>query len=119
MFCVYGRSRPLAKKKVYKFMEDVFSDISIELRGIESRAQSCKQDVIDNYIEHEFNTMKPKKCTHEFAAPEFCKEAYDLMKVDKFNFGDLILMKKIEKTKGVTRSKKTNKIMLEWVKLNG
>jgi hypothetical protein len=119
MFCVYGKSRPLAKKKIQKLMADCFSDIFVELKKNERLNQSDKQLIVDRYVEFEFKSMKPKKCTHEFSAPEFSKEAYELMKKDHCNFSDLTLMKKVKKTKGITVSKKTNKIMLEWVKLNG
>lgn len=114
MFCVFGKSRPLAKKKIHKLMTVFSSDISIQLEKNKHLSQSDKQLIIDRFIDVEFKKMKPKKCTLEFSAPEFSKHAYDLIKKDSTNFGDLRLMKKIKKTKGVTKSKKTGKAMLEW-----
>lgn len=115
MFCVFGKSRPLAKIKIQKSSYNGWSVISRVLRKLESLTQRDKQIIIDGYVDIEFLVMKPKKCTCEFAAPEFAKEAYQLMACDKSNFSELTLMKKQKKTKGVMESKKTGKALLEWV----
>lgn len=99
-------------------MENCFSDVSVELEKFSNESQSFKQGVVDRWVEHEFNHMKPKKCTCEFSAPEFLNDALALIKPDTFNFGDLRLMKKKPKSKGMTHSKKTGKVLFEWVGIN-
>jgi len=119
MFCVYGRSRLLATKKIHKVMSNYFSEISKNLRKMQRKTQAEKQAFIDNLINIEFENMAPRKCTLEFSTPEILNEAYNLMKADPTNFGDLTLMRKIKKTTGITRSEKTGKPFLCWVALNG
>jgi len=117
MFCVFGKSKQLAKKKVHKEMLKFASDFSEQLRTIGRKTQEEKQKVVDDWIEKEFETMNPKKCTHEFSTPEFVKHCFKIMKLDNSNFADLTMMKKQYKILGVTHSKKTGKRILEWVTL--
>lgn len=119
MFCVFGRSRPLAKKRVQKLSESYFSVVSRVLRALKSLSQQDMQVIVSGFVDIEFKAMKPRKCSHEFSTPEFSKECYDLMKSDRFNFDELRLMKKAKKSKGVTHSKRTGKPLFEWVVLNG
>lgn len=116
MFSVYGRSRPIAKRKVSKMMLDIFSDISKELKKYQNDSQLKKQLLVDIYVQDEFKSMGLKRCTHEFSTPEFCKEAFEMMKKDTFNFAEIVLMKKINKTNGAI-SKRTGRHQMEWVEM--
>lgn len=115
MFCVYGKSRVLAKKQIYKLMLKTHSDISVELKEIEHKSQTYKQKIIDGYIDDYFKEMKLKRCTHELSTPEIAYEALDIMNKDKGNFSECEVMKKVNKLRV---SKTTNKPLMEWVSIN-
>lgn len=118
MFSVYGKSRISAKKQTEKQMLTEFSNISKILKKSESKTQDVKQGIIDNYVDELFLTMKPKRCTHEFSTPEIMTEAFIIMDKDKYNFSDLIKMKKQVKinSKGhEIKNKRTGKLSLQWV----
>ncbi len=120
MFSVYGKSLQVAKKIVDKLTLNKNSEISIELKSMDSATQSEKQAVVDKLINDIFSKMKPKRCTHEFSTPSIAKEAHQLMKNDPDNFSDLIIMKKRPKKNAegnVLTSKATRKPLMEWVPL--
>lgn len=120
MFCVYGRSLQVAKKAIDRQLLKK-SKINTGLAELSGESQEVKQAYIDKHVQEYFEKMKPKRCTHEFSTPEIAKEAYNLMKNDTKNFGDLALMKKKQKinAKGaVVISKSTKKPLMEWVPLH-
>lgn len=106
MFCVYGKSRQIAKKAIDRQVASGYGEVFEDTNRMHRATQDEKQSVVDGYVERRFKDMKPKKCSQEFSAPEFAKGCLWLMKKDKDNFSDLSLMKKQEKTKGVILSKK-------------
>ena len=80
--------------------------------------QKDKQKVVDDFIQLEFENMKAKRCTHEFSAPPFAEEAFEIMTKDSLNFAGLSLMMKIPKLNPEAKpvlSKATGKPMMQWV----
>jgi hypothetical protein len=121
MFSVYGKSKQTAKKMVDKLMLNKNSEISVELRLMQSASQSEKQAVVDSLISDVFFKMKPKRCTHEFSTPSIANEAYKIMKRDHAEYSDLSIMKKRPKKNdkgGLVISKSTRKPLMEWVPLH-
>lgn len=123
MFSVYGKSKQAAKKTVDKLMLNKNSEISVQLKEMttEMASQTEKQQVVDAKINEVFQTMKPKRCTHEFSTPHIAQEAYQLMKNDTDNFDDLVIMKKRPKKNAEGNnviSKATRKPLMEWVPLH-
>jgi hypothetical protein len=121
MFSVYGKSKVVARKIVGKMLSNDRSEINIQLREMIDASQSEKQGVIDQLVNDVYQNMKQKRCTHEFSAPEFAIEAFELMKKDTDTFSDLTLMKKVNKINKegkVMASKATGKPLMEWVSIN-
>lgn len=121
MFCVYGRSRVLAKKQMNKLICKGDGEVSCNLRKLKDDSQSAKQEVIDKCSNEYFINMKVKRCTHEFSTPEIAYEALKLMLNDKNNFTDCEVMKKINKLTAdlkVLVSKSTGKPLMKWVPIN-
>ena len=118
MFCVYGKSKILAKKTIDKKLLSEGSDVSEAIAKLKNPTQDEKQSVINDFIDQEFVNCKVKRCTHEFGAPQIAREALALMKKDTNNFSDLSLMKKINKLNaqgGNVLNKKTKKPLMVWV----
>lgn len=113
MFCVFGKSRHLAKRRVMKQAEKYDSKISIELRKSESLSLEEKQLILNDFFESEFLKMKEKKCTQDFSAPGFARDALNLMKKNADDYRNLKIKKK--KLKGM--NKKTGRKIFEWVDL--
>lgn len=97
------------------------SEISKELKKIDSASQSEKQLIIDNAINEVYQEMKLKRCTHEFSTPKIAAEALVLMEKDTANFSDLVMMKKKNKLTAELKhavSKTTGKSLMQWVPIN-
>ena len=114
MFSIYGKSRPIAKKTIDKQCFDGFSEVCVKLSESRHKPQSERQAIVDEYVNEEFESMKPKRCTQEFSTPEFCKEALLLMKEDKSNFSNLIMMKKIQKDEELTATGRKKMVWVEY-----
>lgn len=118
MFCLFGRSRVLAVKAVGKQVFESSSSVRKELDKHKGLSQLQKQAIIDQFVDEEFKTMKIKKVTQEYSAPEFVREAFDLIKGDKENFSDLAFMKKeprVEKSGKPKVSPRTGRQSMRWV----
>jgi hypothetical protein len=121
MFCIYGKSKILAKKTVDKLMLNNRSEVSEKLKEMQGSTQSEKQIVIDEAINEVYQEMKLKRCTHEFSTPEIAAEALALMEKDTANFSNLVMMKKKNKLTAELKkavSKTTGKPLMEWVPVN-
>lgn len=118
MFCLFGRSRVLAVKTVGKQVFESSSSVRKELDKHDGLSQFQKQSIIDQFVDEEFKTMKIKKVTKEYSAPEFVRDLYSLIKNDKENFSDLAFMKKqprLEKSGKPKVSPKTGRQSMHWV----
>lgn len=65
--------------------------------------------------------MKPKRCTHEFSTPHIAREALRMMINDTANFGDLSIMKKVQKRSPSGKpivNKQSGKPSMVWDYLN-
>jgi hypothetical protein len=120
MFSVYGKSVFVAKKIVDKIILNKNSDLSTELRKAVCRSQTEQQEIVDKYVKKVFESMKPKRCTHEFSTPEIADQAFEIMKGDKSNFSDLLIMKKVPKLNAeafTVISKSSGKPLMKWIPL--
>ena len=95
-------------------MENINSDVSVELLLNMHKTQKQRQKILDKHISKEFTEMKEKRCSHELSTPELGEECIGLMKRDADNFSHLSLMKKVKKK----MSEKTGKQIYAWVSIN-
>jgi len=121
MFSVFGKSLAVAKKTVDKLIMNRNSDLSVKLREMALASQTERQSVVDKAISEVFESMKVKRCTHEFSTPEIASEALEIMKKDTVTFSHLSIMKKRPKKNeegNIKISKATRKPLMEWVPLH-
>lgn len=78
MFCIFGRSRKAVSKLIDKKILNNNSEISKELKGIQSQTE--KQVISDKYTDDYFKVMPIRKCSHELSTPELAGELLILMK---------------------------------------
>lgn len=118
MFCMYGKSLPIARDYINKQLDKSKADVTLELKESEGLSQTHKQAIIDKHVQKYFKDMKPKKCSPEFSTPEIMEEAYQIMLKDTTHFSDLVRMKKVPRLNAdgePSLSKKTGKPLMDWV----